>query len=180
MFRKLTFNLKKNYFLHILGKFSTHFQKKPLHFNELIYIIFTFSVFQFSQCDLTEIIAANIEQARYTKPTPVQKNALPIILARRDLMACAQTGSGKTAAFLVPILNHIFKDGPAAIGGSSNGYGGSKRKQHPLALVLAPTRELATQVNILELKYELPYFLKHNRVNPFYMTAIKIKGGKKN
>ena len=95
---------------------------------------------------MTEIIAANIEQARYTKPTPVQKNALPIILARRDLMACAQTGSGKTAAFLVPILNHIFKDGPAAIGGSSNGYGGSKRKQHPLALVLAPTRELATQV----------------------------------
>merc|ERR1719174_2292949 len=61
-------------------------------------------------------------------------------------MACAQTGSGKTAAFLVPILNHIFKDGPAAIGGSSNGYGGSKRKQHPLALVLAPTRELATQI----------------------------------
>ena len=94
---------------------------------------------------MTEIIAANIEQARYTKPTPVQKNALPIILARRDLMACAQTGSGKTAAFLVPILNHIFKDGPAATG-SSNGYGGSKRKQHPLALVLAPTRELATQV----------------------------------
>merc|ERR1719483_901499 len=99
----------------------------------------------FNQCDLTEIISANIEQARYTKPTPVQKNALPIILARRDLMACAQTGSGKTAAFLVPILNHIFNDGPAQTG-SSNGYGGSKRKQHPLALVLAPTRELATQI----------------------------------
>ena len=112
---------------------------------------FIFSVFQFNQCDLTEIIAANIEQARYTKPTPVQKNALPIILARRDLMACAQTGSGKTAAFLVPILNHIFKDGPAATG-SSNGYGGSKRKQHPLALVLAPTRELATQVKSRNLK----------------------------
>ena len=113
---------------------------------DFYYLIF--SVFQFNQCDLTEIISANIEQARYTKPTPVQKNALPIILARRDLMACAQTGSGKTAAFLVPILNHIFNDGPAQTG-SSNGYGGSKRKQHPLALVLAPTRELATQVNIL-------------------------------
>ena len=59
-------------------------------------------------------------------------------------MACAQTGSGKTAAFLVPILNHIFEAGPAP--GSQNGYGGSKRKQYPLALVLAPTRELATQV----------------------------------
>jgi len=93
---------------------------------------------------LTEIIAANIEMARYTKPTPVQKNALPIILAKRDLMACAQTGSGKTAAFLVPILNHIFEAGPAP--GNQNGYGGSKRKQFPLALVLAPTRELATQI----------------------------------
>ena len=102
---------------------------------------------QFSQVKLTEIIAQNIEMARYTKPTPVQKNALPIILAKRDLMACAQTGSGKTAAFLVPILNHIFEGGPAASGQSQNGYGGSKRKQYPLALVLAPTRELATQVS---------------------------------
>ena len=60
-------------------------------------------------------------------------------------MACAQTGSGKTAAFLVPILNHIFEAGPAP--GSQNGFGGStRRKQFPLALVLAPTRELATQV----------------------------------
>ena len=59
-------------------------------------------------------------------------------------MACAQTGSGKTAAFLVPILNHIFEAGPAP--GTQNGYGGSRRKQFPLALVLAPTRELATQI----------------------------------
>jgi len=99
----------------------------------------------FNQVKLTEIIASNIQMAHYTKPTPVQKNALPIILAKRDLMACAQTGSGKTAAFLVPILNHIFEAGPAP--GSQNGYGGStRRKQFPLALVLAPTRELATQI----------------------------------
>lgn len=99
----------------------------------------------FNQVKLTEIIASNIELAHYTKPTPVQKNALPIILAKRDLMACAQTGSGKTAAFLVPILNHIFEAGPAP--GSQNGFGGStRRKQFPLALVLAPTRELATQI----------------------------------
>ena len=98
----------------------------------------------FHQVQLTDILAKNIEMAHYTKPTPVQKNALPIILARRDLMACAQTGSGKTAAFLVPILNHIFEGGPAP--GTQNGYGGSRRKQFPLALVLAPTRELATQI----------------------------------
>ena len=98
----------------------------------------------FHQVQLTDILSKNIEMAHYTKPTPVQKNALPIILARRDLMACAQTGSGKTAAFLVPILNHIFEGGPAP--GTQNGYGGSRRKQFPLALVLAPTRELATQI----------------------------------
>ena len=106
---------------------------------------------------LTEIIAANIEMARYTKPTPVQKNALPIILAKRDLMACAQTGSGKTAAFLVPILNHIFEAGPAP--GNQNGYGGSKRKQFPLALVLAPTRELATQVKTRSLFFISSFYV---------------------
>lgn len=64
---------------------------------------------------------------------------------KRDLMACAQTGSGKTAAFLVPILNHIYENGPAqGMGGSAYG----RRKQCPLALVLAPTRELATQVQL--------------------------------
>ena len=65
-------------------------------------------------------------------------------MAKRDLMACAQTGSGKTAAFLVPILNRIYESGPAQGGTSSQGYG--RRKQYPLALVLAPTRELATQI----------------------------------
>jgi superfamily II DNA/RNA helicase len=58
-------------------------------------------------------------------------------------MACAQTGSGKTAAFLVPILNHIYENGPEQAGGTQ-AYG--RRKQCPLALVLAPTRELATQI----------------------------------
>ena len=93
---------------------------------------------------MTEIISQNIESANYTKPTPVQKYAIPVIMAKRDLMACAQTGSGKTAAFLVPILNQILENGPVA-GGQNFNYG--RRKQFPLALVLAPTRELATQVS---------------------------------
>ena len=59
-------------------------------------------------------------------------------------MSCAQTGSGKTAAFLVPILNRIYEDGPAGGGAQNFGYG--RRKQYPLALVLAPTRELAKQI----------------------------------
>jgi len=98
----------------------------------------------FDEVQLTPIIKANIELARYTCPTPVQKNSIPVILAKRDLMSCAQTGSGKTAAFLVPILNRIFEDGPKGPPPSGNGYG--RRKQYPLALVLAPTRELATQI----------------------------------
>lgn len=101
----------------------------------------------FDDVSLTPIIKSNIELAQYTTPTPVQKNSIPVILGKRDLMACAQTGSGKTAAFLVPILNRIFEDGPAP-GGQSGSFGGYGRrtKQTPLALILAPTRELATQI----------------------------------
>ncbi len=103
---------------------------------------------QFDDVKLTDIIRSNITLARYNSPTPVQKYAIPIILARRDVMACAQTGSGKTAAFLVPILNQIFERGPVAMSqGASGGQRNfGRRKQYPLALVLAPTRELATQI----------------------------------
>jgi len=100
----------------------------------------------FAEVEMTPIIKSNIEMAQYTKPTPVQKNSIPVILAKRDLMACAQTGSGKTAAFLIPMLNRILEDGPAP-GSAANysGYG-RRQKQTPLGLVLAPTRELATQI----------------------------------
>ncbi len=76
-------------------------------------------------------------------PGYLQKNAIPVILQQRDVMACAQTGSGKTAAFLVPILHRILVTGPH---GNAQAQSYGRRKQFPLALVLAPTRELATQV----------------------------------
>ncbi|XP_053482779.1 DEAD-box helicase 3 X-linked a isoform X2 [Ictalurus furcatus] len=105
----------------------------------------------FHDLDMGEIIMGNITLSRYTRPTPVQKHAIPIIKAKRDLMACAQTGSGKTAAFLLPVLSQIFTDGPgealqaSKTSGQENGKYG-RRKQYPISLVLAPTRELALQI----------------------------------
>uniref|UniRef100_A0AAY4E2L2 RNA helicase n=1 Tax=Denticeps clupeoides TaxID=299321 RepID=A0AAY4E2L2_9TELE len=105
----------------------------------------------FHDVDMGEIIMGNITLSRYTRPTPVQKYAIPIIKAQRDLMACAQTGSGKTAAFLLPVLSQIYTEGPgealqaAKASAQDNGKYG-RRKQYPLSLVLAPTRELALQI----------------------------------
>ncbi|XP_049583278.1 DEAD-box helicase 3 X-linked a isoform X3 [Syngnathus scovelli] len=105
----------------------------------------------FHDVDMGEIIMGNIALTRYTRPTPVQKHAIPIIKSKRDLMACAQTGSGKTAAFLLPVLSQIYTLGPgealqaAKNNGQENGRYG-RRKQYPISLVLAPTRELALQI----------------------------------
>uniref|UniRef100_A0AAY4DC92 RNA helicase n=1 Tax=Denticeps clupeoides TaxID=299321 RepID=A0AAY4DC92_9TELE len=105
----------------------------------------------FHDVDMGEIIMGNITLSRYSRPTPVQKHAIPIIKSKRDLMACAQTGSGKTAAFLLPVLSQIYTDGPgealqAVKGGSQENGKYGRRKQYPLSLVLAPTRELALQI----------------------------------
>jgi ATP-dependent RNA helicase DDX3X len=100
------------------------------------------SIENFSEVDLGPIIHFCIDLSSYVKPTPVQKFAIPIIVAKRDVMACAQTGSGKTAAFLLPILSLIFKSGPPDIPPQMR----FRNKQYPLALVLAPTRELASQI----------------------------------
>uniref|UniRef100_A0A8C5CVI8 RNA helicase n=1 Tax=Gadus morhua TaxID=8049 RepID=A0A8C5CVI8_GADMO len=101
----------------------------------------------FQDIAMGDIVMSNIALTRYTRPTPVQKYAIPIIKSKRDLMACAQTGSGKTAAFLLPILSQIFADGPgdALAAAKDNGKYG-RRKQYPISLVLAPTRELALQI----------------------------------
>ncbi|XP_068079542.1 DEAD-box helicase 3 X-linked a isoform X29 [Danio rerio] len=105
----------------------------------------------FHDVDMGEIIMGNITLSRYTRPTPVQKYAIPIIKTKRDLMACAQTGSGKTAAFLLPVLSQIYSEGPGealqATKASTQENGKYvRRKQYPISLVLAPTRELALQI----------------------------------
>ncbi|XP_060562674.1 uncharacterized protein LOC132722235 isoform X3 [Ruditapes philippinarum] len=92
----------------------------------------------FDDAGIYDTFLGNVRKAKYEKPTPVQKYSIPIISAGRDLMGCAQTGSGKTAAFLLPVLSGMMK---AGLSGSS-----FSAVQEPQALVVAPTRELATQI----------------------------------
>ncbi|KAH3680983.1 hypothetical protein WICPIJ_008033 [Wickerhamomyces pijperi] len=98
----------------------------------------------FTSPPLEELLLENIQLARFSKPTPVQKYSVPIVAAGRDLMACAQTGSGKTGGFLFPILSQSFLNGPSAVPEPTTHF--SKNKAYPTALVLAPTRELVSQI----------------------------------
>ncbi|CCC69162.1 hypothetical protein NCAS_0C01720 [Naumovozyma castellii] len=99
---------------------------------------------EFSAPQLDELLLENIKLARFTKPTPVQKYSVPIVENGRDLMACAQTGSGKTGGFLFPVLSESFKTGPSKT--PEQGRNFYSKKGYPTALILAPTRELATQI----------------------------------
>ena len=92
-----------------------------------------------------DALATNLQRCHYTKPTPVQKYALPVGLAGRDMMACAQTGSGKTGGFIFPVLVALCRDGAAQIP-DDNGRGSRRSRAQPNALVLAPTRELVSQI----------------------------------
>ena len=106
---------------------------------------------EFTSPPLDAHLLTNIKLANYRNPTPVQKYSIPIVTNGRDLMACAQTGSGKTAGFLFPILSQAFSNGPAplpasALSESATRYG-RPRKAYPTTLILAPTRELVSQIH---------------------------------
>ena len=90
----------------------------------------------FKDLGLIEPILDALEQKGYTQPTPIQEQAIPILLKGKDLLGCAQTGTGKTAAFAIPIIQLIQK------GTTSEEKGRRKIK----ALVVTPTRELAIQI----------------------------------
>ncbi|WVZ05199.1 hypothetical protein V8G54_018545 [Vigna mungo] len=96
----------------------------------------------FAEIDLGDALNQNIRRCKYVKPTPVQRHAIPISLGGRDLMACAQTGSGKTAAFCFPIISGIMRGQGQAPQRPPRGA----RTVYPLALVLSPTRELSVQI----------------------------------
>jgi ATP-dependent RNA helicase RhlE len=85
----------------------------------------------FSQFDLHPDLLRGVREMGFTRPTPIQADAIPPAMAGRDVLACAMTGSGKTAAFLLPILHHLLP----------------KKRGATRALVITPTRELAAQID---------------------------------
>ncbi|KAM3849518.1 putative ATP-dependent RNA helicase DDX4 [Diretmus argenteus] len=105
------------------------------------------AIMTFEEAALCESLKKNVSKSGYVKPTPVQKHGIPIISAGRDLMACAQTGSGKTAAFLLPMLQQLMSDGVAASQYSE--------VQEPEAIIVAPTRELINQIYMEARKFAL-------------------------
>jgi len=86
----------------------------------------------FSHLGLSDKVLAAVAATGYTNPTPIQEQAIPHVLARRDVLGIAQTGTGKTAAFVLPMLTLLEK--------------GRARARMPRTLILEPTRELAAQV----------------------------------
>lgn len=89
---------------------------------------------KWSQCGLSTKILDVIKELGYERPTPIQAQAIPAIMSGRDMIGVAKTGSGKTVAFLLPMLRHVM-DQPAVQSGEG-----------PIALVMTPTRELAMQI----------------------------------
>ncbi|MGZ3411219.1 MAG: DEAD/DEAH box helicase [Xanthobacteraceae bacterium] len=93
----------------------------------------------FSNLGLSDKVVAAVAAAGYTTPTPIQEQAIPHVMARRDVLGIAQTGTGKTAAFVLPMITKLEQ--------------GRARARMPRTLILEPTRELAAQVEESFVKY---------------------------
>ena len=102
----------------------------------------------FAELSLTSFLADRLQQAGFAAPTPIQKAAIPLAMEGRDLLAQAKTGSGKTLAFLIPLIERAVKEGWKATGPASNVSAQTGPSRLPRALVLAPTRELALQIEM--------------------------------
>src|ERR1700744_3230472 len=103
----------------------------------------------FNDLNLIAPILQALTTEGYTQPTPIQEQAIPIVLERKDLLGCAQTGTGKTAAFALPILQILNAE--------------PKEKGHRTikTLILTPTRELAIQIGESFANYGTNLGLKH-------------------
>lgn len=88
----------------------------------------------FKDLNIIKPILKAVEEAGYEKPTEIQENSIPVVLKGKDILGCAQTGTGKTAAFAIPILQNIVEDKE------------KNNERNIKALIVAPTRELAIQI----------------------------------
>ncbi|PRZ00227.1 DEAD/DEAH box helicase [Marinilabilia salmonicolor] len=94
----------------------------------------------FKDLEIIDPILRSLQEKGYTQPTPIQEQSIPILLSGKDLLGCAQTGTGKTAAFSIPILQNIYLNTP------SDHQSRRRRKPGLKALIVTPTRELAIQI----------------------------------
>ncbi len=107
----------------------------------------------FAELGLNEQILAGVATLGFNAPTPVQAAAIPAVLAGKDVVASAQTGTGKTAAFMLPTLQRIAVEKPGraekpnAAAKHNAKRGDTKRNAYPRALIITPTRELAAQID---------------------------------
>src|SRR5947199_8536248 len=99
----------------------------------------------FANLGLSEKVLSAVAATGYTTPTPIQEQAIPHVLARRDVLGIAQTGTGKTAAFVLPMITMLEQ--------------GRARARMPRTLILEPTRELAAQVQEAFIKYGVKHKL---------------------
>ena len=90
---------------------------------------------RFDDLKLMPLLLQNVQAAGYETPTPIQQATIPLVLAGKDVLGCAQTGTGKTAAFALPIIQQLAK--------KPTRFGQSRAIR---ALILTPTRELAQQI----------------------------------
>ena len=111
---------------------------------------------RFEDLRLNEPLLKAVHAAGYEIPTPIQAKAIPLILDGKDVLACAQTGTGKTAAFALPILQYLGKSQPKRTA--------SGRARRIRVLVLAPTRELAQQIS--------DSFTTYGRSSDFKQTVV--------
>lgn len=108
---------------------------------------------RFDDLKLMPLLLQNVQAAGYETPTPIQQATIPLVLAGKDVLGCAQTGTGKTAAFALPIIQQLAKK-PTRFG----------QNRAIRALILTPTRELAQQI------YD--NFVLYGKKLPVYPTVI--------
>ena len=111
---------------------------------------------KFSELGLSEAILKAVSEQGYSEPSAIQAQAIPAVLAGKDVMAAAQTGTGKTAGFTLPMLERLAK-------------GRCAKSNHVRALVITPTRELAAQVGESVDKY-----VQYRCLPPLSMVALKL------